>query len=101
MAAGLGAMMQDLEAGQDDIEDGGAGLINVVEDEGAGLIAMVKGEGAGLDDMVEHVGTVQGETSEDVTEDEAQQGGSSRPPPKPRQDQKNRQNSKIGGFWCQ
>ena len=43
-----GALKQDLEAWQGDIEDGGAGLIDVVEDEGAGLIVIVEDEGAGL-----------------------------------------------------
>ena len=83
MAVGLGAKTQDLEAGQGDIEDGGAGLIDVVEEEGAGLIVIMEDEGAGLivmvedngaglidmvedetaglDDMVEHMGAEEGD----------------------------------------
>ena len=63
--AGLGAMMQDLEVGQDDIEVEGAGPNNVVEDEGAGLIDMVKDEGAGLVDVVEDKGVGLGVKKED------------------------------------
>ena len=42
MAAGLGAMMQDLEAWQGNTEDGGAGLNDEVEDEGEGLVIIVE-----------------------------------------------------------
>ena len=66
----------------------------MVEDERARLGVMMEDEGAELDDTVEHVGAEQGdkeqgmgtyETSEDETEDTAQQGGSGNPAPIPRQ----------------
>ena len=55
-----------------------------MEDKGAGQIVVVEDEGVGLIDVVE------GETSGDETEGTAQQGGSSRPPPKPRQNRSSR-----------